>query len=116
MNILMYILDCPDNITKDLQGILNVVGDIIQLFKIAVPILLIVLGMFDFFKAVSAGKEDDIKKAQGMFIKRVIYGVVIFLIITIVMLLMGIISDHYESPASGIPTPLDWMGCIPGVG
>jgi len=44
--------------------------------------------MVDFGKAVMASKEDEMKKAQTTFIKRVLISVVIFLVPTIVDIIM----------------------------
>ena len=58
----------------------SLVGKILMVFKIAVPLLLIVFGMIDLGKAVIASKEDAIQKATTSLIKRLIAGVVIFFI------------------------------------
>jgi len=73
----------------DLKDIMDFVQGIINLIRIVIPIILIVMGMLDLGKAVMAGKEDDIKKAQGMLMKRVIAGVAVFF----VGLLVGVIMD-----------------------
>ena len=38
-------------------------------------------------------KEDEIKKAQSLLIKRLIYGVLVFLIVAIVKFVLGIVGD-----------------------
>ena len=48
--------------------------------RIGVPILLILVGMFDMGKAIVAKKEEDVKKAQGLLIKKLIVGVIVFLL------------------------------------
>ncbi len=75
----------------DLVGFIH---NIIVLLKIAVPIVLIILGMLDLFKGVISSKEDEIKKGQQIFIKRLIAGVLVFLVVTIVQLVMGFISKE----------------------
>lgn len=65
----------------------------ILLIKIVVPILLIIFGMLDLGKAVVASKEDEIKKGQQTFIKRVIAAVIVFFVIQIVQLLIGFVSN-----------------------
>ena len=57
-----------------------------------IPLGLVLFGMFDLGKAVIAGKEDEMKKAQGTLIKRVIYAIAIFLIITIVTFVVGLVG------------------------
>lgn len=62
----------------------------LQYIRIIVPILIIVLGMLDFGKAVLAGKEDNMKKAQSTFIKRLIAGVIVFFVPLLVDLVMDL--------------------------
>ncbi len=62
---------------------------IIVVLKIAIPILLVILGMMDLLKGVTASKEDEIKKGQQMFIKRLIAAVLVFFVVTIVQLVIS---------------------------
>lgn len=78
--------NCEQLLGEDLAGKLKVVWNLV---KIGVPILLIGLGILDFGQAIFAGNEDNMKKAQTKFIKRVIIAVVIFLVPTI----LGVILD-----------------------
>ena len=76
--------------------VLKVIFFIKQLLDIVffiVPIGLIVMLGIDFFKNVSAAKEEDMKKNLSIAIKRLIYCVCIFFIPTIVSLLTKIVSD-----------------------
>ncbi len=74
--------------------VLQISNTVINIMQIAVPIILILLGSIDFVKAVSSQKEDDIKKAQGMFIKRLILGALVFFIVVIVKLLLSAIGAN----------------------
>lgn len=62
------------------SSIIKLINDILKYPRYIVPGIIIVLGTLDFFKAVIAGKEDEMKKAQKTFIKRVIIGVCVFLV------------------------------------
>lgn len=75
------------------QVIPNITKMIVTFIKIVVPIILIILGMIDLAKAVIASKEDEIKKAQQLFIKRLIAAVVVFLIVVIVQVLFNLLSS-----------------------
>lgn len=78
----------------DLSGwIPYVVSTIITIIKIVVPILLIIFGMLDLGKAVVASKEDDIKKGQQTFIKRLVAGVLVFFVIYIVQIVIRFASN-----------------------
>lgn len=76
-----------------LAPVISIVKSVVNLIKFGVPILLIIFGMIDLGKAVMAGKEDEMKKAQGTLIKRFIYAVAVFLVVTLVQFVMSIVSD-----------------------
>lgn len=66
----------------------HLINEILQYPRIIVPIIVIGLGTLDLAKAVIASKEDEMKKAQKTFAKRVIIGVAFFLIPAFVNLIM----------------------------
>jgi len=70
---------------------------IVLAIQIVVPFLLIIWGMLDLGKAVMAQKEDEIKKGQQLFIKRVIAAAILFFVITIVSLLINLVADDSET-------------------
>ena len=70
----------------------NTVHTIIVVIKIAVPVLLVIFGMLDLFKGLTAQKEDEIKKGQQLFIKRLISAAIIFFVISIVQLLVSFVA------------------------
>lgn len=81
-----------NNVQIDVK-IANTVHIIILIIQIVVPILLVVFGMIDLAKAVIAGKEDEIKKAQMTFVKRLIAGALVFFVIVIVKMLVSFVAD-----------------------
>lgn len=87
---------CKNTTMKDVMDLVQLVMKVIC---ILVPIVMIVLGTFDLFKAVTAGKEEDIKKKQKALITRIIAGVLVFLVPTIVSLLTGLMGTE------------DWKAC-----
>lgn len=70
----------------------NTVHTIIVVIKIAVPVLLVIFGMLDLFKGLTAQKEDEMKKGQNLFIKRLISAAIIFFVISIVQLLVSFVA------------------------
>ena len=76
-----------------LDPIISIIKTVLNIVRWAIPIILIVIGTFDMMKAVIASKEDEIKAAQKLLIKRVVYAVVIFLIPTIVYFVFNIVSN-----------------------
>lgn len=69
---------------------------LIPIFQLGIPLLLIVFGMIDLGKAVIASKEDEIKKAQGMLVKRAIYAVAVFFVVVIVTVVFSIVAGAGE--------------------
>ena len=67
-----------------------IINQILGYIRIIVPILIILLGTLDFAKAVLAGKEDNLKKAQSTFVKRLIAGVAVFFVPVIVDIIMDL--------------------------
>ena len=79
------------------NSIINIVHTIVNLIKIAVPIILIILGMLDMGKAVASQKEDEIKKGQKTLMSRCIAAGIVFFVVAIVQLLFGIIGADDDS-------------------
>jgi len=76
---------------------LKFVGLLLFLAKIFVPALIIILGCLDFFKVMTAGKDDEIKKRLPILIKRFIAGVIIFFIPSVVNFLFNIVEENFDS-------------------
>ena len=79
-----------DGIPKKIPELTSLAITIIQ---IAVPIILILMGSIDLFKGITAGKEDEMKKGQQLFIKRLITGAIIFFVVIVVKFIVSIVSD-----------------------
>ncbi|MCM1371133.1 MAG: hypothetical protein NC181_04535 [Clostridium sp.] len=75
------------------RGTINLISIGITILQVAVPLILIIMGMLDFVKATTTSKEDQIKKAQSTFIRRLIMGVVVFLVIVIVKIVVGLLPN-----------------------
>jgi len=69
----------------------------VNLFKIAAPIILIIVSIISLLKALSASSEDEIKKAQKGLIKKIIAGVMVFFIISIVQFVVLKVADTDDS-------------------
>ena len=90
---------------QELPYQLSVFGhNAITIFKIIVPIILILLGVIDMVKAITAQKEDEIKKAQQTFVRRLIAALIIFFVIVIVQFVFNILS---KAGFAG-----DFTGCL----
>ncbi len=71
----------------------NLVSIIINGIKIFVPVVLIVLGMIDMFKAMTKQKDDEMKKAQTLFLKRIIAALLVFFVVTIVQFAFSLLAN-----------------------
>ena len=85
----------------------KLINDILKYPRYAVPAIIIVLGSLDFFKAVIAGKEDEMKKAQRTFIKRVIIGVAVFLVPLLVNVIIWFANLAWSGLGYGAPCPIN---------
>lgn len=89
-------VDCGDKIKHLPYKVLEISNTVINVLQIAVPVILIIMGSVDFVKAISSQKEDEIKKAQGVFVKRLIMGALVFFIVVIVKLLISVIGGNSD--------------------
>ena len=88
------ILSCGDGmITNIPSAIPKVISIVYKLIQFIVPVLLIIFGMIDLVKGITAQKEDEIKKGQQIFIKRLVTGVVVFFIFVFVKLFVSLLAD-----------------------
>ena len=62
------------------EDIISMIYNILKWIKYILPALIIILTMLDFIKAIAAQNDDDMKKAQGKFIKRLIVAALLFLL------------------------------------
>lgn len=76
--------------------IINLVHWVYLGIQVVVPILLIIFGMIDLAKAITAQKEDEIKKAQAGLFKKIILAVIVFLVTSIVGIVMNIVGGQSE--------------------
>lgn len=81
------------NVTGIPKKIPRITSDIVKILQVAVPIILVLFGSLDLAKGIVAGKEDEIKKGQGIFIKRLITGAIVFFVVVVVKFLVSVISD-----------------------
>ena len=79
------------------EKIANTVHIVILVIQIAVPIILVIFGMIDLMKAVIAGKEDEIKKNQMVFVKRLIAAAIVFFVFVIVKMLISFVADDSKN-------------------
>lgn len=88
-------LKCGD--IKDFPAIIPKLSSYaVSLLKTVAPIVLIIASIISLAKSMTAGKEDEIKKAQSILVKRIIIFALIFFTITIVQFLVLRVADESE--------------------
>ena len=75
----------------------QLVGKIINIIKIVIPIIIVILAMLDLGKAVMAGEEKQIKEAQSRAVKRIIVGIIIMFVPTIVNLILDLMGKGLDT-------------------
>lgn len=90
----MLIMDAT--VCTDLWTIWKLLGWVLTIFKIVIPILIIIFGMIDLGKAVIASKDDEIKKSIKSLVMRIVAGIVIFFIPTLVGAVFKIVDGFQE--------------------
>ena len=84
----------PDNFCYQSANVWRMVGYVMMVFKIVIPIILIIMGMVDLGKAVVSSKEDEIKKSTQSLLKRAIAGIIIFFIPTIIGVIFNLVDNQ----------------------
>ena len=79
------------------EELVDKINSVMNIIKIAVPILLIAFGIFDFSKAMFASNEDDMKKAQKTFLKRIVAAFIVFLSPMIINLILSLTNKVWSS-------------------
>ena len=77
-----------------MSGMLKIVGFVLTIFKIIIPVIIVIYGIIDLGKAVTASKDDEIKKAVKQLGYRLAAGVMIFFVPTLILMVFGWISDY----------------------
>lgn len=72
-------------------------GIFFNIIKIIIPVIIIVMGSIDFVKAIISGNDDEMKKSEKNFFKRLIIGVAIFFVFSLVSFLMGLINNSLDN-------------------
>lgn len=71
----------------------QIIGYILIIIKILVPLIIIILGMIEFFKSLLSGDEKANSAAVKALINKVVMGVFIFFIPTILDAMLSLVRD-----------------------
>ena len=96
----------------EVKGAFRALGWVIFFVKIIVPIIIIVMGSIDVFKAVTSNKSDEISKSVKTLVIRVIAGIIIFFIPTFINFIVKFVSGGEEIYSEEHGTFLDCTHCM----
>ena len=88
----LLLMEGIDGFCSNTHQLLAIVGWILTVFKIAIPIIIIILGLIDLGKAAVSDKPEEIKKSATSLLYRLIGGVAIFFVPMIIMTAFGWVS------------------------
>lgn len=72
------------------------ISNILRWIKYILPVIVIVFGILDFIKAIAGDKDDEMKKVQGRFIKRLIAAALVFIIPLIIEFVLDKMGFGYD--------------------
>ena len=93
----------------NMKPFLNILRIVIHLLQFSVPLILLVLGTIDMIKAVTSNDDKAAKNSLNTFIKRLIYGVLVFLAPFLVRLVLNIINENILKNSD--VDSMNWLGC-----
>ena len=84
-----------------LSGIPSLIPKVVSIaytvIQIAVQVVLVVMGSLDLLKGIKAQKEDEIKKGQKIFVKRLVGAALVFFVFVIVKFIISFVADSSGS-------------------
>ena len=82
--------------------IVKLVSMAYNIIRIGVPIILIIVGMYDLGRAVTLKSEDEIKKSQNLLVRKAVSAALVFLVVSLVGVLFSIVSEEKADDSSSI--------------
>ncbi len=82
---------------NDSAEVMNFLHTVLVIFRIIVPVLLIIFGMVDLGKAVVSSDEKAISKSTGALIKKLIAALFIFFLPTIISAIVNLTDEQDDA-------------------
>lgn len=80
----------------------NFFANIFKWVKYIAPVLVIILTLVEFIKAIASQNDDEIKKVQGKFVKRLIFAGLLFLLPFIIIFILERFNLVTDNPYCGM--------------
>lgn len=77
---------------RSIKQTMKLIGYLVQVIRWIVPLIIIVLGMIDFGKATIESDDKALNKATASLIRRIVAGLVVFFIPTIILAILNAIE------------------------
>lgn len=107
MQILDAIVVNVDSNCYGFDFLVRVIKDgVFPILQIAIPIILLVLCTFDLGKAVIGSDDKENKKLQKRIIRRLVYAILIFFMVTVVNLVFSMVGSITENESL-----IRWSNC-----
>ena len=112
MNMVQVLEDIqvnPESACRGFDFLIRIIKNgLFPILQIGIPIILIVLGTLDLGKAVISSDDKAVKEAQSKLIKRCIYAILVFFIVTLINLLFTMVGNIAGDDAPGLK---NWSEC-----
>lgn len=86
---------CSKLFSQNSDALIEEIKNIVAIMRILVPIIIIGMGIVDMIQGVFSSDEQQMKKAQSKFMKRLIIGVAFFMIPSVLKVLLTIGSKAW---------------------
>jgi len=94
---MLDLISCGNRTIVDMDPLIpTITSTVVTIIMIGIPVLLVFFGMLDLGKAVMAQKEDEIKKGQQMFLRRLLSAAIVFFVVFIVQMVLGLVAPRTE--------------------
>ena len=107
MDILMLLGAAGDPICETAKSPLRFIGIIVTAFKVIIPIIIIIIGIFDLATAAISSKPEEVKKKATGLLWRLVGGVVIFFLPSLILAFMGMVAEFNKGKMGEI----GWETC-----
>ena len=95
----MQILECFElnQTCYNMQQFLVIIKFILKILQWTVPIILIILGSIDMFKAMTSNDSKAVSESRNTFIRRLIMGICVFIVPFIVRLVFNVVDSNIKT-------------------
>lgn len=90
----------------------NLTSTLVTVVKIFIPIVLIFFGMIDLGKAVMGSDEKAMKESQSRLIKRFIYALLVFIIVSLVQVVFNFVAKADSENETGVGGAMSCVSCF----